>query len=336
MAGSGLEGLTRFERALVLVPVATGSISFFSSSAMIVLLLRDPRIRQSNPIKRHLLMSICVADLFISASYACSTFLAPRGEKSWDDLAISYRGTAATCRLQAAFAQIGLAQPSYNAALCIYHLLIIRYNKTDTTMSKWFLPLVHFLIFCYAPVGAIVGLWSDSFHSAGSLGCYFSPPENASKETLNHERLILFFAVIPISIDFAVILGGMIAIYVSLRRVERRAKKWNFEAATRRHSMDFSQHNRDLIIAREDLELNCNDEPSHSDTKTSSSTAVLSANRSLSISTPSTDPNSQGPERTKRRRQELSKGARDIGLLYGKSRSNCWIVQLQITPLILH
>ena len=104
---------------------------------------------ERHPGKRQLLLGLCISDLFLSASYACSTFLSPAVDNPREPLETTYRGTNLTCIIQAASSQLGLAQPCYNAALCMYFVLCVKFHKTDrdflasspTGRKSWFLPI---------------------------------------------------------------------------------------------------------------------------------------------------------------------------------------------------
>ena len=141
------------------------------------------RQETANRTKNEMLLGLSISDLFISSAYACSTFLGPSYLRGYirDEVGVGIGstplvGTDFSCSLQAVFSQIGLCQPSYNDVLCIYYLLIIRFNKMDRHLKKWYVPSMHFLIISFNIAGAIVGVSLDAFHYAGSLGCYFQNP----------------------------------------------------------------------------------------------------------------------------------------------------------------
>ena len=364
MGGSIFDDMDGYEQALVLIPVVTGSISFACSLTMLFMIRRDdknkaedqPQQRRTNAnhhrIKRHLLTSLCISDLFLSGAYACSTFVSPKGAEGGMGISASYRGTDLTCRLQAAASQIGFAQPSYNAAICIYYLLIIRFHKSDATISKWFLPMVHGLIFSYSVTGAIVGLSTDSFHSAGALGCAFAPASlnnDDADDTVNYELLILIFIVIPLAIDFLVILVGMFWIYWTVRATEKKAQRWNFQSVMQRHlkaaSKEFSSVDgvtvagkpaRKLEEVSETIEAENNPSLSFSTRNVSSTSTTnedpepqTSQNVVSSTSIQSmeegtlnegirqkSNSDEMGKKATRNKPQSL--GARDVGVQYGK------------------
>ena len=205
-------------------------------------------------------MSFCVSDLLLSGSYAFSTFLGPASEAGDFQFGSTFIGTQATCRAQASIAQLGLSQPSYNAALSIYYVMMVRFNKTDRSISKWFLPLVHGFVISYNVSGVVLGNVLDAFNPAGALGCSFADPchglqahemsetcmrmeemARTGHHTHTHssstfERLIFTFIVGPVVLNFVIIAGCMFTIYWTIKKVEDKAKKWSFEKSIQEFS----------------------------------------------------------------------------------------------------
>ena len=66
-------------KALVFVPMATGSLSFFGSSSMIVMILWFSRIKLS-AVARRILLGLCVYDVFQSLASLATTFPVPPGQ----------------------------------------------------------------------------------------------------------------------------------------------------------------------------------------------------------------------------------------------------------------
>ena len=205
-------------------------------------------------------MSFCVSDLLLSGSYAFSTFLGPASEAGDFQFGSTFIGTQATCRAQASIAQLGLSQPSYNAALSIYYVMMVRYNKTDRSISKWFLPLVHGFVILFNISGVLLGNVLDAFNPAGELGCSFADPchglhahemgetctmmeemamhghHDHTHSSSTFERLIFTFIIGPVVLNFLVIAGCMFTIYLTIKKVEDKAKKWSFEKSIQEFS----------------------------------------------------------------------------------------------------
>jgi hypothetical protein len=309
------EGLSPQYKALVVIPCITGSISFVSSAIMTYMIWSD-RKETRNRSKNSLLLGLCISDLFLSSAYACSTFLGPLYLVKFIEsdvgvgLGSTLVGTDFSCSLQASFSQLGLCQPSYNAALCLYYLLIIRFNKTDLQLRKWVLPAMHVIIISFNVVGVIVGVSLDAFHYAGSLGCYFQDPchgdmpDCPTDSPPDYDLLVFIFIALPVIVDFLIVVLGMTTIYLSLRKVERKAKRWSYEEAMKNHHPSSlagpSLRSNDDFSPVEELEK-CHDRNETRTQLDSSDSRTTSALES----------------KTRRREKTISRGARDIGLQYG-------------------
>jgi len=66
-------------KALVFVPVATGSLSFFGSSGLIVMILWFSRIKLS-AVARRILLGLCVYDVFQAFASLTTSFPVPPGQ----------------------------------------------------------------------------------------------------------------------------------------------------------------------------------------------------------------------------------------------------------------
>lgn len=315
-----LEGLSPQDKALVVLPCISGSISFVSSSIMTFMILSDRKETKIRA-KHSLLLGLCISDLFLSSAYACSTFPGPSYLvpfiESEDGVGIGSTlvGTDFTCSLQAVFSQLGSSQPSYNAALCLYYLLIIRFNKTDLQLTKWVLPTMHVFIVSYNVLGAILGVSLNAFHYAGSLGCYFEDPCHGedmpgcpTESPPDYSLLLFVFAVLPIGIDFLIVVVGMITIYLTLRKIERRGKRWSFEESMKNHqqsSLDGpSLRSGDAFEPSVELQ----GVPDCTETRTQLDASESTTHRVTFE--PKTTP-------ARRSRKTISSGARDVGLQYG-------------------
>jgi hypothetical protein len=305
-----LEGLSPEDKALVVIPCITGSISFLSSAIMTYMILSD-RKETRNRSKNNLLLGLCISDLFLSSAYACSTFLGPSSLVPFIESGLGVGigstvvGTDFSCSLQASFSQLGFCQPSYNAALCVYYLLIIRFNKTDSQIRKWILPAMHAIIISFNVAGVVVGVSLDAFHYAGSLGCYFADPCHGdmpgcpADSPPDYNLLLSIFAAMPVIVDFVVVVFGMTTIYLSLRKVERKSRRWSYEASMKSHQPS----------SLAGPGLRSEDFPPSVELEEARTTQLENLDSSQTRSLEPTTP--------QRREKNISRGARDVGFQYG-------------------
>ena len=335
-------GLSSFNKALVTIPCVTGSVSFLSSALLLYILKRSDK----PGIKRKLLASFCLSDLLLSASYAFSTFMGPTDMSENAAFGGTFVGSDATCRAQASMVQLGLSQPSYNAALCVYYMLMICHPKIERRISRWFLPIVHALIISYNVSGVVLGniLHGGVFHPAGILGCSFADPcqglhaevpetqdgagnahielpslcEDAQGiDPISIRRLQFAFVVGPVVLNFVIIAACMTSIYWSIKRVEDKASRWSFDrytfevqqnTATDSTSWDNFCTSAEMIVDEEDNDHECELEVASGDGP--SKQVTRSCRREARG-------NNGNRRKSRKRNKPNSQGARDVGLQYG-------------------
>ncbi|CAB9515388.1 expressed unknown protein [Seminavis robusta] len=219
-----------FNTFVTVVPVITASISCCSS---IFLLTRIFKTLHSDAfhIKRtrdHLLIGLTFLDVCGSLGLSFSTYLAPY--PNFDG-----PGTVETCSLQGFLVQLGLGVPLYNASLCIYFVLAVRYSIPDQKLTKWLVPIVHLAILPFILGSAIYGLATEVFNPAGIMGCwahivaepYCEADPSVCGRGQNAKAYQWNFGGIHLIICFVIILLSMIVLYCTVRRVETRARRWD-------------------------------------------------------------------------------------------------------------
>ncbi len=82
--------------------------------------------------QNRLLLPMSVFDIIGSIGWAFSTTPIPRGS----NCTYGALGNEATCVTQGFMITLGLAVPMYNAMLCIYYLLVVKYNIRDEVIVE--------------------------------------------------------------------------------------------------------------------------------------------------------------------------------------------------------
>ena len=231
----------------------TGSVSFIGSSAIIWHILRSHQGLSST--YHRLVFGMCVGDLISSFAIAINSIAAP---KELQYLMPFARGNMGTCSTQGFFLSASIAMTYfYNCSICFYYLSIITFNKKDEYIKRnlelWF----HGVPVIFAIVTGITGLIMKQFNTNGEGQCYwyptsYHPPhcrgvENGiitkgftipcgrgDTESGNLFRLIM--NLLPLTIVPAIIVGTMVTMYITVRKIERKMLTYGVNALRLRAS----------------------------------------------------------------------------------------------------
>jgi len=154
-------------KAIFYIPCITGTLSIMGSSTIIYSILSD-RERRLSRIYHRLLLGMSIFDIVFSVAKVASTMPIPK-----DTIPNIYgaSGNQATCNAQGFFIQFASGTQVYNAALCIYYLLVIKYGKSDAYISKTIEPIMHSVAISFPFVTATVALCKGLFN-ASIVGCW--------------------------------------------------------------------------------------------------------------------------------------------------------------------
>jgi hypothetical protein len=150
--------------AQFVIPFITAPASLFSSIYVVYLIYckQRARTRASNP-REQILLGMSLFDISFSFALSFSTTPGPAEVQQ----RLPTYGTVATCTAQGFLVQLGLGAPLYNACLCIYFLIKVRYQVSDDYLMKWAIPAMHALIVAFSIGTAITALVLDLFNYAG-------------------------------------------------------------------------------------------------------------------------------------------------------------------------
>lgn len=190
-------------------------------------------------IYHRLMLGMSVSDLLASIAFFIGTWPMPSGTSvdggpNQSHCYYANVGNATTCAIQGFVIQtFTVAVPIYNAMLCIYFLLFIRYNWSEERLRK-VEPLMHGLALIYPLAFAIVCLQQDIFNPVTSfcwisgypLGCV----ENADVDCLRGQKTKMFrimSSVVPIAISLVTILVSMSMLFLFVYQQEMRLQRGN-------------------------------------------------------------------------------------------------------------
>lgn len=137
----------------------SGILSILGSSLIIFMVLYRGR-HGDGKFQDRLLLPMSVFDIIESIAWAFSTTPIPHGSSC----TYGAVGNQATCVTQGFMITMGLCVPFYNAMLCIYYLLVVKYNVSDEDIAKYE-PLMHIVSICPALIAAIIAAANDLFNN---------------------------------------------------------------------------------------------------------------------------------------------------------------------------
>lgn len=124
------------------------------------------------------------------------------------------KGNESTCKAQGFFKQLGLTAALYNTSLCIYYLLLIVYNWSNTRINK----IKVWLLGPPAVIGVVLAAVAIPYYKLQLTACDM----DASRKW----KPAIAFTIIPICVMLFVTTAIMVKIYLHVRKGERRANRW--------------------------------------------------------------------------------------------------------------
>ena len=209
------------------VPRITGTISFISSSLILLLIFRS-RIKLST-IYHRIMFGMSLADLFASAAMALTTLPMPKPDDPyWDTTGEEWigqpkLGNVQTCAAQGFFFSTGInVMYGYNGALCAYYASAIAFQMNESAIKKKVEPFLH----------AIPLLFGFSF----VIPAFYFKLYNA----ITNEAWCTFFVINPsawVDVITLTLIASMMALFIVIVlsfiliiwRVQQNAKQFNLK-----------------------------------------------------------------------------------------------------------
>jgi hypothetical protein len=213
--------------ALQVVSKVAAAASLIGSGYIVHSVLTDAKRRIAT--KDRLITAMSVFDITFSMTYIVGPWAFPR---YLDNVRGAY-GTDRTCAAEGFFNYLGLSVVSYNIAMAIYFVLVVKYERTERQM-KQVEPFFLALPIGYSALGAVLTVATGSIHAKGLL-CMVAPNptecEEGDTSCLDYLSgttfyLVLFFNVLPIFIAILLGAAAMVTLYCSVRQVEARMARY--------------------------------------------------------------------------------------------------------------
>lgn len=224
--------------ASTIVPCVSGLLSLLASGAIIFKIMRSEE-KLSSPYSR-IAFGMSLGDIFASSAHFTSTFLNPSSAspKLWGAF-----GTQATCSIQGFIAMLGsVSAPTYNLALCVYYLCVIKYNMRDSQFVKKVEPFFHGFAIIWSLSTALITLATKSINQGIGGSCHINPyprgcdkdgPIECERGKMAEEMRWLFLAI-PVLLLFIAINVVMATLWYSVRRQEIVMESYSFRLSLER------------------------------------------------------------------------------------------------------
>mmetsp|Transcript_42983 Transcript_42983/g.62993 ORF Transcript_42983/g.62993 Transcript_42983/m.62993 type:complete len:359 (-) Transcript_42983:463-1539(-) len=206
---------------IVWIPRFTSTLSIIGSSTIVYMMISDRKRKLHESNNRFL---FCMSLIDILNSLACFVSSAPLPKDSGVYGAI---GNDATCTIQGFLIQLGVAVPYYNASLCMFFLLTIRFNMTQKKFALKLEPFFHAVSLLWPLLTAIASVFLGLYHKKGII-CWIE-----TGDTFLYEML---FSGVGIGLSFLVVFVCMGWIYLYLWRQAKKMRRYGVVNATKQEA----------------------------------------------------------------------------------------------------
>jgi hypothetical protein len=198
------------------LPCFTGFISALSSTAIIYIIASDyTRKTHQQPNNRFLLI-LSVGDVFSSIAHMSTSMAIPKDSGKYAAF-----GNHLTCSMQGFLFQIGQSSPCYNACMCIWFLMSIKYNMHPKKFGAKVEPYCH-AVSLIIPIGRAI--LCAAFDLYVPRGIYCGGSRSAG-------ILVIVLGAIQLFIPFLIIIFCMVSIYYSFLVKEKMMRRYSVSSS---------------------------------------------------------------------------------------------------------
>lgn len=216
---------------LSIIPIITAPLSVIGSAMIIYIILSD-RKRKLQRVYHRLLLAYSTIDFIFSINLALSGAVVPKGTPGvWGAI-----GNQATCEASGFITQFGQSSGLYAAFMCLYYMLILRYDVREETIAKRVEPFVHGLAFLFPLVFAsamlVLGMYNPTNVLIGWCFINAYPADCLRREEIECERgenylLWLWITNAPYFVYSSTVTISCILSYLTVRKLElRSSRRW--------------------------------------------------------------------------------------------------------------
>ena len=222
------EHLSHSQTIALTLSIKVSSLLSVAGSSFVIYQILAPHKREAmlRTLYHRIVLTISSMDIVRTLSVFLSTWPIPK-DTLHDDWIWGNVGNQITCNIQGYFIQSsGLSCAISTTFLCIYFMLLIRYNWSERRLRKveWMMRLTICLVF----VGSLFPLFYDSFNPT-LLFCWInsypiSCDTSEEYECLRGENAIMFRLLllsIPIVLCVTIVIVTMSLLYISVKKQDR-------------------------------------------------------------------------------------------------------------------
>ena len=229
----------------IAVAISIRISSFISMSASGYIIYQvfhsDKREAMLKTLYHRIILTISALDIISSLALFMGTWPIPK-DIVHDDWIWGNIGTQTTCSIQGYFIQGSLLSVALSTTfLCIYFMLLIRYNWSERRLKK-----VEYMMrfgICLMFAMCLIPLFNDAYNPTPAVCCVESYPIGCDKsdeygcirgENAKHFRFTLF--TIPVVIFMITIVVTMSLLYASVKKQEQAAAGYRSSRSTQSYS----------------------------------------------------------------------------------------------------
>jgi hypothetical protein len=227
-------------RLLTNIPRVTATLSIVGSAIIIYIILKD-RSQKLRRVYHRLLLAYSCIDVMVSFNFALSAMVVPKGTPGvW-----GAQGTLATCQASGFITQFSLSQAAYGCFICVYYVLVLRYQVREQTIAKYIEPLVHAFAGITPFVFGTAMILKNNYNPTNVMigWCFINvyPMDCLRRDNIECQRGAgyepwLILNNVPVFFFFALVCLSCILTYLKVRSLESRGVRWSFSQSQSRAS----------------------------------------------------------------------------------------------------
>ncbi len=218
-------------RILINAPRLTGTMSIIGSSVIIYIILNDKK-QKLRRVYHRILLAYSVFDILCSFNYVLSSVVVPRNTPGvWGAI-----GNIATCEASGFVTQFTFSLGVYGTFICVYYVLVLKYNIREATIARKIEPIVHFVAIFFPLALGCVMLHKNMYNPANIfagwcfMNCY--PMDCLRREEIECQRgadyaFWVLLHNVPFVGFFACVVVSCVLTFEQVRRSERRGARWS-------------------------------------------------------------------------------------------------------------
>jgi hypothetical protein len=235
-------------KTFAIITHTSGSVSIIASACLAVHILRSHHGLSTT--YHRLVFGLSVADIMSSFVMAIGSPMVP---KEMNYVVPGAQGNTATCTTQGFLVAVGIiAAALYNCSICLYYLVIIRYNKKDAYIRNKLEPWFHGISIIGPLMGGFI-LISMKAYNVNDSTCFIipnDPPHCIGYENGDTpkgfsipcgrgdggENPILYLVTVIVGfgsvliVTPTVIIGTMLLMYRSVSKIEKNMRNYGVNA----------------------------------------------------------------------------------------------------------